>query len=73
MGDAYIPLNEETLQPWDFQLVGFYRKDHAIEAETKLTGSSFAGVVFEVQALKPWFVELYPKKLKNGMAFDESL
>lgn len=67
VGDGYIPTNEETLQPWDFQLIGFYKRLHAQDAQAKLNGTKFAGVALEVTALQPWFVELYPKKKKfNG-------
>ena len=55
-------MNFETKQQWDFALLGFYKKQHAADAEAKLNNSTFAGVKVNAVVVKPWFVELYPKK-----------
>lgn len=62
VGEAYIPLNSETKEPWDFTLVGFYSQDHATDAADKLNGKTFADVILNVEFVKRWFVELYPKR-----------
>ncbi len=68
VGECYAPLNISKelaggqLQPWDFFLIGFYKKaDQESVGRNIGSNTEYMGVRIECEAVKNWFVDLYPK------------
>ena len=61
VGEYYIPINDETKEPWDFALIGFYRNQDAATAVSKFQrGAVYLDSPLQVHEVKPWFIDLYP-------------
>lgn len=61
VGDAYRPINPETKLVREFAIVGFFHREHALEAAKIMKEFVINGVQLEIEVAKSWFVDLYPR------------
>jgi hypothetical protein len=61
VGDAYRPINPETKLVREFAIVGFFKREHALDAAKVMKEFVINGVQLEIEVAKSWFVDLYPR------------
>jgi len=62
VGDVYRPTNFETQAFREFIMVGFFSAKSITPAVRRLNGIEVDGEKIVVEAAKPWFIGLYPKR-----------
>lgn len=61
VGDCYRPVDQASKESLEFAFVGFYRIADVDFACDLMGGQEVDGVSVTVEAIKPWYLDLYPK------------